>query len=286
MRSAAFVAGSVRGRSGWPSDDELWWVDLPKGTWYRQNWQTGVATERHLGDRVSVVVPGIGARHIAAIGKRLTALESSGPVHVAFVEPAELETFVNDGKTGADGRLYFGTFDRLRRDGVCGLYRLDVGGLVSRIADDLVIGNGIGWSPAGDTMYVVDSHRRHVLAFDFDEERGTVSRRRVFVDIPERDGMPDGLTVDADGHLWVALYGGSAVHRYAADGRLLARIATPVAYPTSCAFAGGDLGTLVVTTSFARIADAGGPLGPLDGAVLVADVDAVGLASNVFGTTA
>ena len=87
--------GSLRCRVGegpvWvASGDELWWVDLPKGTWYRQNWQTGVATERHLGDRVSVVVPGIGARHIAAIGKRLAALESSGPVHVASVEPAEL----------------------------------------------------------------------------------------------------------------------------------------------------------------------------------------------------
>lgn len=279
------AVGEVRCRVGegptWVADrSQLWWVDLPTGIWHVRDWSSGETTSRRVSERLSVVLPAPGdAAAYAAIGKQWAIVDDQGLRLVATVEADIEDTFINDARTGPDGRLYFGTFDRRRRDGVCGLYRLDHRGPV-RIADDIVISNGMDWSPSGDEFYVVDSHREHILAFDFDDESGTVAHRRVLVELDQADGMPDGMTVDADGDLWVAMYGGGAVLRYDRTGRLVSSLRTPVAYPTSCEFAGPDVDTLVVTSGFARIVDAGDQPSNVDGAVFVCNVGVVGQPSR------
>ena len=237
-----------------------------------------------LSDRSTFVVPCADGSAIGARQKGLCRVPEQGrrtslTVPVSVTVPVEVgtpDTSLNDGKTGPDGRLYFGTRDLAQRRAMGGLYRLDDDLVARRLADRVTAGNGLDWSPDASVLYFVDSGDYLVWAFDFDARDGSVSRKRVFASVAEPDGLPDGLTVDAAGGVWVALYGGGRLHRYAPDGRLTEVILVPVRYPTSCAFAGPGLDTLVVTSAYARIEDAGDTLSELDGAVLAAETGAVG----------
>ncbi len=115
--------------------------------------------------------------------------------------------------------------------------------------DGLTTSNGLDWSPDARTMYLADSGPRIVQAFDFDADRGTISNARVIIRIAPDLGTPDGLTVDAAGDLWVAIWGAGRIHRYTADGDLREELIVPAAQSTSCAFAGPGLHRLYVTTA-------------------------------------
>jgi sugar lactone lactonase YvrE len=111
------------------------------------------------------------------------------------------------------------------------------------------VSNGIGWSPDGTALYHVDSPRRRIDVYDFDAATGSVAGRRAVVAVDGELGTPDGLAVDAEGGVWVALWGGGAVHRYSPEGTLEERLDLPVTNVTSCCFGGRDLATLYVTTA-------------------------------------
>jgi sugar lactone lactonase YvrE len=140
--------------------------------------------------------------------------------------------------------------------GAGSLYRLEVDGTCTTVLTGLTISNGIGWSPDASTMYLNDSGTGRVDAFHFRGATGTISERRTLVHIDQPGVAPDGLTVDEDGAIWVALWGGGAVNRYAPDGSLLATVPIPVERPTSCAFGGPDRATLFVTTARADLDEA------------------------------
>jgi sugar lactone lactonase YvrE len=118
-----------------------------------------------------------------------------------------------------------------------------------KILDGLTISNGIGWSPDGRVMYLADSGAGCIDAFDFDGASGDIARRRTVVRLTGGGAAPDGLTVDAHGEIWVAIWDGAAVRRYSAQGDLLATVPMPVDRPTSCAFGGRGLATLFITTA-------------------------------------
>jgi sugar lactone lactonase YvrE len=120
----------------------------------------------------------------------------------------------------------------------------------------LTISNGIGWSPDGATMYLADSGTGLVEAFAFEGTTGDLSERRTLVRIQRPGAVPDGLTVDQEGGIWVALWGGGAIQRYGPDGALLATLRLPVDQPTSCAFGGPELATLFVTSARAGLDEA------------------------------
>jgi sugar lactone lactonase YvrE len=154
----------------------------------------------------------------------------------------------NDAKADAAGRLWLGTIAYDDAAGAALLYRLDPGAVTPRpVLDGLTISNGLGWSPDGTRMYHVDTPTRRIDVHDFDPATGEISGRRPFADIDV--GYPDGLCVDADGGVWVALWEGGAVRRYAADGQLDREVRLPTPRVTSCAFAGVGFGTLVITTA-------------------------------------
>jgi sugar lactone lactonase YvrE len=117
-------------------------------------------------------------------------------------------------------------------------------------------------------MYYVDSATQRIDLFDFDPVRGTISNRRPFVEIDARDGSPDGLTVDAEGAIWVALWGGAAIRRYRPDGRLERVVHLPVTHPTTCAFGGPDLTDLFITSATIRLSEAERRAQPLAGTIL------------------
>ncbi len=261
-----------------PPLGQLWWIDIHRDTIHLYDWQSRRSKTDKLSDRSTFVIPCADGSAISARQKGLCRVPEPGRLAslTVPVETGTPETSLNDVKTGPDGRLYFGTRDLAQRREMGGLYRLDDDLVARRLADRVTAGNGLDWSPDASVLYFVDSGDYLIWAFDFDSGEGSVSRKRVFASVAEPDGLPDGLTVDAAGCVWVALFGGGRLHRYAPDGQLTEVIPVPVRYPTSCAFAGPGLDTLVVTSAYARIEDASEIPSELDGAVLAAKTGVVG----------
>lgn len=168
---------------------------------------------------------------------------------------------MNDGGSDPDGRFYcgsMGTSDTGRASPAAGkVYRLESDGTVTAVLDGLTIPNGFGFSPDGRTAYHVDTPTQHVYAYDYDRTAGLTNR--VLVRVPDRQGNPDGLTVDAGGNLWVAMYGGAAVRSYTPAGRAADVIEVPVSKVTSCTFGGAQLDELSITTSRENLPDGADP---------------------------
>ena len=183
----------------------------------------------------------------------------------------------NDAAVDAAGRLWAGTM-RYDEDPGGWLARVEPSGDAKVVLDEVSVSNGIGWSPDGTLMYYVDSAERRIDVLDYDRETGAATDRRPLAEVPR--GLPDGLTVDASGAIWVALWGGAALHRYTPDGVLDREIELPVGQPTACAFGGTDFTDLYVTT--ARVGLTEGSLSELAGSVLVLPGVGEGLPSAAF----
>jgi sugar lactone lactonase YvrE len=218
---------------------------------------------------------------LLAAGQGFTHLRPDGSLQpIADVAPAG--TRMNDAACDPQGRLWAGTLADDHHEGGGALYRLDQRGRTELVLRDLTISNGLGWSPDGATMYLVDSGPRVIHAFVFDAERGTISRGRVLVTVAEDVGAPDGMTVDVAGDLWVAIYGGGRVHRYSPDGVLRQVLRVPAEQTTCCAFAGPGLHRLYVTTGTEGWSDDDRRAEPAAGLVYRLDTDAAGRPAEPF----
>ena len=199
---------------------------------------------------------------------------------IASVSPAG--TRMNDGACDPAGRFWGGTLADDHHEGGGALYRLERDGRVEQMLDGLTISNGVGWSPNGLTMYLVDSGPRVIHAFAFDADRGTISAGRILATVPEEIGAPDGMTVDAAGDLWVAVYGGGRVNRYAPDGSLREVFRVPAPQTTCCAFGGPGLHRLYVTTATENWTDEQRRSDPGAGLVYRLDTHATGRPAASF----
>jgi sugar lactone lactonase YvrE len=187
----------------------------------------------------------------------------------------------NDAAVAPDGALWAGTMRYDEAPGGGTLSRVTGDGTVDVVLPDVAVSNGTGWSPDGRLMYYIDSPTRRIDVFDHDQDGGGGGRvrdRRPFASVEEGAGFPDGLTVDADGCVWVALWDGGAVRRYTPDGALDRVIELPVPRVTACAFGGADLTDLYVTT--ARVGLTSPP--PLSGSLLVIPGAGKGLPQPAF----
>lgn len=226
-------------------DDGLLWVDMLRGDvlTLRSN-----GVERtHVGDVAACVVPRMSGGLAVATERGFTLLH--GAVEHLPEIWSDPRVRMNDGGCDPQGRFYCGSMAYDATPGRGALYRLDADRSVHLVLKDVTISNGLGWSPDGTQVYYVDSPTRRIDVFDFADDTGTFSNRRALVNIPEEAGLPDGLTVDAEGGVWVALWDGGAVHRYTPAGALDAVVELPVTRATSCAFGGEDLTDLYITTS-------------------------------------
>jgi len=156
---------------------------------------------------------------------------------------------MNDGACDRAGRFYAGTMAIDESPGKGALYRLEPDHSVSKVFAGLGISNGIGWSPDDRLMYYIDSLAYRVDVLDYDPVTGAMGERRPFVHLGSGDVVPDGLAVDAEGSVWVAVWGGGVIQRCSADGRLTGVVRLPAANVTSCAFGGAGLDQLYVTTA-------------------------------------
>ena len=227
----------------------LWWVDIYDHRIHRFHPATGRDDTFDVRDTVGFAVPASDGRLLIGLRSQLAFLDThTGAVEsVVAVETHRPRNRVNDGACDPRGRLWFGTASK--EDGGASLYRYDPEGGCVRMETGLTISNGLGWSPDGGTFYLTDSPRRLIHAYDFDPDRGTLSRRRTFVDVSDERGFPDGLAVDAEGGVWSARFDGGCVVRYGPDGSESLRVRLPVARPTSCAFGGAELRDLYVTSA-------------------------------------
>jgi len=184
----------------------------------------------------------------------------------------------NDAAVAPDGSLWAGT---MRYDEAAGggtLSRLTGDGEVTTVLDDVAVSNGTGWSPDGRLMYYIDSPTRRVDVFDVSADGQSVTNRRQLALIEEGAGFPDGLTVDADGCVWVALWDGGAVRRYTPSGTLDRTITLPTVRPTACAFGGPNLTDLYITTARVGLSAPH----PLSGSLLVVPGAGNGVAQPAF----
>jgi sugar lactone lactonase YvrE len=229
----------------------LLWVDIWAGLLHSTDPDDpdDAALDVDLGAPLSSVHLTTRDTRVVTAGLCVLELTADGTRHLADL-PESPCLRANDAAVDPAGRLWVGTMTLPQRPAQPGsLWRLDPGKCTpERVLGDLLLANGMGWSPAGDLMYVVDSLRQRVDVYPYDAADGRLGARRELVVVPPEDGMPDGLAVDTDGCLWVALAGGGAVRRYAPGGAVLEQVDLPVAFPTSCAFGGDDMTDLFVTT--------------------------------------
>src|SRR5476651_511497 len=230
----------------------LYFVDILRGHVHRFDPGTSALRTYHVHQFVSAVAIAERGDLVLAVRDGFARMDpATGNVRViAGVEADRPDRRMNDGKCDALGRFWAGTMapdERVR--GAGSLYRLDPDGRVHTMLGGVSISNGLDWTGDGRAMYYVDSPTQTIDVFDVDPASGAIANRRVFVRIPVAQGTPDGLTLDADGHVWVALWHGGAVHRYAPDGTLNTIVRVPTMCPTSCAFGGSDLRDLYITTA-------------------------------------
>lgn len=260
---------------------KLLWVDIKSDRLHLTDPEGGsggtIAVPGHPG---CVVVDQSGSL-LAAVEHRLLRIPPGGGGLESLCELEDDPRLrFNDGKCDPAGRLWVGTMDRREEEPLGCLYRVSDGGAIAAMQRGVTVSNGLGWSPAGDRMYYIDSPTRRVWAYDFDMASGEIGGRRVLAVFGETDGFPDGMAVDEEGCLWVAFWGGAKLLRiHPADGRVLQQIDFPASKVTSCAFGGEHLDQLFVTTARVGLDDEEEPLA---GRLFVCQPGVSGIASSRF----
>jgi sugar lactone lactonase YvrE len=276
------------------SSQSLLWVDIMAGDVHRLDPSTGEDSVTRVSVPVGAVAPRQAGGLILAAALGFATLDERTGV-LDWIWTGGRGDRMNDGKCDPAGRFLAGTLTYARDPGACALYRLDPGGgpgggpgghlaaRVSTLLDGVTLSNGLGWNPAGDLLYFADTELERVDVLRYDPATGAVSDRRVFADLHDVPGRPDGLTVDSEGAVWIAMSRGGAVRRYTAGGRLDHVIGFPVRLVTSVTFGGAELGDLYVTTSREGLGESDLAGQPLAGSVfLVGETSFRGLPANTF----
>lgn len=230
----------------------LSWVDLSAGLLYLQSLKEGTRKTVSAGQYIGAAIPDGSGRYIAALTTGFYILDETGLLEkVGAPEGLSVRQRFNDAKCDPRGRLWAGTMSLYDDDppGESEVYRLGFDNSITTVIKGTTISNGMAWSTDRSTFYFNDSPTMAVAAYDFDAETGGICNRRIAVNIAE-SGAPDGMTIDSEGMLWVAMFRGGCVCRYnPQNGRLLQKIELPTPHVTSCCFAGDDLETLYITTA-------------------------------------
>jgi sugar lactone lactonase YvrE len=247
------------------AEQALYWVDIPAQKIVRLRLDSGARAEWQLPERVACIAFDRRGTVLAGCETGLFALtltegaprggeptKVTGRKLAAPLFPFDDMRF-NDGRCDRQGRFWSGTMvqDMAAANPAGALYRFDERGVLSEpVVDALITQNGLAWSPDGTTMYLSDSHplRRQIWAFDYDIETGEPRNRRVFADLHDYAGRPDGAAVDADGCYWICANDAGLLLRFTPQGRLDRQIAVPALKPAMCAFGGRNLDTLFVTS--------------------------------------
>jgi len=268
-----------------PDEKAMYWVDLEGSAVHRYEPAGGARKDWALDVGVTALARRASGKWLLATKTGLAFWDQETNVSEIIVDPvADIEAMrLNDTAVDRQGRLVAGTanvqdFDT--SDGV--IYRLDTDLSLHAIDDGYAISNGMGFSPDGTILYVTDMFHNRIIALDYDIASGTVSNKRTFVEIPSDTGLPDGLTVDADGFVWSAHWAGSRVTRYDPDGTIERQISVPVTNATSLGFGGAEMNELYITTAWFFMNEEERKVQPRAGDVFRVKTDITGLVEPQF----
>ncbi|MEV0948697.1 SMP-30/gluconolactonase/LRE family protein [Rhodococcus sp. NPDC049939] len=252
MRVNTFADADAHVGEGPVWDDRtgvLHWVDIFRGRVHTTDFETRKTATLTVGTTVGAVAPrSTASGYVAAIGEGFGVIAADGGLEItnAFLPG---DTRMNDAKCDARGRLWAGSCALDFTAGRGALHVLDTDFTTRTVLDGWTLPNGLGWSPEADLFYLVDSLERSISVWDYDLESASLSNHRILTTFGIEEGLPDGLSVDTNGNVWVAMWGGGRVVQLSPEGRKLESVELPVQQPSSCAFAGAQRDTLVVTSA-------------------------------------
>jgi D-xylonolactonase len=231
-----------------PDDGRLYWTDIPRGHLYSYDFATGEHRRFYEGETVGgFTLQADGALLLFMKKGAVKSLKNGLLTPVLDEVPEERDSRFNDVIADPQGRVFCGTMANDTHPG--SLYRLDPNGSITRVVEGVGVSNGIGFSPDHQTMYYTDSPRHVIYRFDYQEQTGGISNRQPFIEIPESLGSPDGMTVDAEGYLWSAIWGGSCLIRFTPEGKEVLRLAFPAKKVSSVIFGGPEYEEVFITTA-------------------------------------
>ena len=245
------------------------WMDMLHGDILTMRPGIGEIRRRHVGDIAAAMRPRTRGGLVVAIERGFILVDDVDAPDDASADPgvtvldelwSDPRVRMNEGGCDPQGRFYCGSMEFDGAAGRGNVFRLDPDYSVNLVMGGVTISNGMVWALDGSEVYYIDSRTHRVSAYRFDPLVGAFHARRTVVEIPASVGTPDGMTIDVDGGLWVALYGGSAVHRYLPDGSLDHVIELPASRVTACTFGGENLDELYITTSREHLPDDEQPL--------------------------
>ncbi len=260
----------------------LYWTDIEKSCYHRFHPATAAHETVPVGQKVGALAFRESGGFVLAAerGFALWHPETKRLEPFGWVRQGENPVGFNDGAVDARGRFWAGTLQEGHDNS---LYRLDPDGSVWEMDTGFGVPNGIGWSPDDRMMYFTDSADSTIFAYTFELETGRIGDRCIWAESSARPGVPDGLTVDAEGCVWSARWGAGRVERYSPAGRLLETVGVPAAFPTSVAFGGEDLSELYITSALLEVPHAERASRPQDGGLFRYKSDARGRAEPLFG---
>jgi sugar lactone lactonase YvrE len=275
------VTGPVAYHGEGPVWSERWgglrWVDMLAGDVLSLA-DDGTIDRRHVDNVAAVLRPRRQGGAVIGVERGFALEEADGTLTHLGELWSDTNVRMNEGGCDPDGRFYCGSMAHDERPGAGALYRLDPDDSVHVVLENVTISNGLEWSPDGSRAYYNDSPTQRIDVFDYDSESG-LSGRRPFAEVPAEAGAPDGLTVDEEGGVWVALYGGGSVRRYTPEGMLDEVIEVPAKQVTACTFGGSGLDQLFITTSREDLKPSEDPLA---GSLFRAAVGVAGLPVREF----
>jgi len=270
-----------------PQEQKLYWLDCIKPELHQFDPNTKEKKGWLLPAKIGSIAPREAGGLVAAIGTGVAFINITNDGQVKVEPQVEVITKesrlrLNDGKCDRQGRFWFGTVAPDFSNPTGMLYRLDADKKVTEMVQGIKVSNGLGWSPDNKHMYYTDSLQHKIFRYDFDTTTGGISNQIVFANIPESEGVPDGLTVDAEGCVWSAQWNGWRVTRYRPDGSIDKVIKMPAQRPTSCMFGGKDLDILYVTSASQDVGEDHPLPGDLDGVLFAIRVGTKGFPEPAY----
>ena len=262
----------------------LYWVDINAPSLNRFDPKTGRNAAMPMPSSIGCFALRRDGGFVVALRDGLWLAGQDGKVERKVVDApfAPEHHRFNDGRCDRQGRFFAGSMNENRDANTAALHRLDPDWTFTTVLDDMMISNGLAWSPDGRTMYHADTPTRTVKAYDYDVRTGAPANPRVFARWTAEGDRPDGCTVDSAGCYWSAFYRGGKVVRVSPEGRMLAEIPIPAMCPTMCALGGPDLRTLYVTSARQQRSDEELARLPQSGGIFALRVDVPGLPEPVF----
>ncbi len=264
----------------------LTWVDIYAGNLHVFDPRDGSDRTLPTGEHVGCAAPRRSGGLVLALRSGFALLDplSGELTRLGNPEPHLPGNRFNDGKCDPAGRFLAGSMDNAEKEPSGSLYCLSPDGTWKTLLGGLRISNGLAWSPDFRTFYHIDTPARQVTAFDYDLEVGAVSRPRPAVSVPPEMGWPDGMTSDAEGRLWIAMWGGARLTCWdPSDGRLLEEIPVPALNVSCCVFGGADLTELYVTSARKGLTTEQLERYPFTGGLFRLKTDVQGMPTFAFG---